>query len=147
MDIFLVLLLSLMSAFLYWLGGEHDTKWRDIGCMVCNMLSLVILDVHAAWWQWLIASGLTFGAYTTYHKWLNRLFGDSKDDVHWYGWAMHGFALGCALLVFYQRWKVLLIRAIFLAPLICLWSLIFDDVRWEAGGRGFWVNLSILAVV
>lgn len=112
--------------------------------MLCNMASLFFLGFSGAWWQWLIASGLTFAAYTTYHKWLNPLFGHSKEDVHWYGWLMHGFALGCALLVFYQSWMIVLGRAIALGIFTMIWSESISNAVAEESGRGFLANASLI---
>lgn len=138
--------LTVLAGYLYRLGGSGDanTKARDIGCMSCNMASLALLGWSGAWWQWLIASGLTFAAYTTYHKWLNPLFGHNKDDVHWYGWFMHGFALGCALLPFYQSWLIILGRAFALGVFTMVWSLAISKAEWEERGRGFLINISLL---
>lgn len=138
--------LTIFSAILYRWGGSgyYDTKARDIGCMLCNMLSLWLVGISGTWWQWLIASGLTFASYTTYHKWLNPLFGRDKENVHWYGWFMHGLAIGCALLLFYQSWKMVLIRAFGLGFMTMAWSEAIDNAVWEERGRGFLSNITLL---
>jgi hypothetical protein len=86
-------------------------------------------------------------SYTTYHKWLNKFFGHSKDDVHWYGWAMHGFTVGFASIVFFGCWGLVLARAFFLALLTMLWSLSVKEASLEEFGRGFVANITIPIIV
>jgi hypothetical protein len=95
--------------------------------------------------MYLLSFGLLWGAYSCYHKYLNKWFGDSKDDVKWYGWLMHGFAIGCALLTFYPHFGVVVVgRAFFLGVAMMILSETSGDVDVEEYGRGFLSNITIL---
>ena len=145
----LVLVLSILAGVLYRIGGSslhlaNKTKYRDIGCMLCNTLTLLVIGLPKPFWCLFFVMGLLFGSYTTYHKWMNPLFGHSKDDVHWYGWFMHGFALGFALMPFYHIWHIVLIRAFILGLFTMIWSVSISNATCEEFGRGFLANATLL---
>lgn len=149
LKIIIFILLTITAGILYRVGGSslhlaNKTKYRDIGCMVCNTLTLLVIGLPSPFWGVIFFMGLTFGAYTTYHKWLNPLFGDSKDDVHWYGWFMHGFALGFASIPFYKVWYLSLLRAFLLGIAVMWWSISTEDAVKEEVGRGVLANTSLL---
>ena len=147
--VLLLIIISIVSGVLYRMGGKGGGKWyfdskaRDVGCMLLNTLTLFIFGLNGHWWQWLVSMILTVLAYTTYHKWLNPLFGHNKDDVHWYGWFMHGFALGFALIIFYQHFKLVLLRSFVLGLFTMVWSTVISNDNLEEWGRGFLVNITI----
>jgi len=148
LKILLLIIISIACGVLYRAGGKggkwyFDSKARDVGCMLLNTLTLFIFGLTGHWWQWLVSMILTVLAYTTYHKWLNPLFGHNKDDVHWYGWFMHGFALGFALIIFYQHFKLVLLRSFVLGLFTMVWSIVISNDNLEEWGRGFLVNITI----
>jgi len=150
MIIALFILSVIASGVLYRLGGwsKGNTLYRDIGCPLITLLTLVlILGVKAPVWALFLSFGLMYGSMTTYHKWLNKLFGDSKDDVKWYGWAMHGFAAGFALMPIYHEWKIVLIRSVVLAVLTCVWSILINKAWIEEAGRGALLVLTLLLFI
>jgi hypothetical protein len=138
-------LISVVSAIFYRMGGsgKFNTKARDIGCMLCVVASMLILGVKGQWWMYFLSSGAMFGCLTTYHKWLNPLFGKDKEDVYWWGWFAHGLCFGLALLFFYPIWKAVLLRSFALGLAIMLWSENNDDAVFEECGRGFLINASV----
>lgn len=104
MNIIYVILLSIISAILYRLGGSSKEdrdkefpwlpKWiksfpkkRDVGCNLCVIASSLILGIHAPIWAWVICFGLTWASLSTY--W-DELFG---YDNHWFHMFMIGFSL------------------------------------------------------
>ena len=102
--------LSLLAGLLGRLGGAHgyNTKFRDLGLPVCWVASLLVLGVDCPWWAFLAASGLLFGACTTY--W-DTVF---KFDNMWFA----GFVCGLSafpVTLFTGHWGLFAARAVILA--------------------------------
>lgn len=144
-----VLILSFLCGQIYRYGGDglHNTKTRDVWCAVINGVSLYILGLNGHWWAWLISLIACFGAYTTYHKWLNKFFGDTREDVHWYGWLMHGFCIGLSWIAFGHNIGFVLYRALFLGIFTMIWSESISNARIEEYGRGFLSNITTLMLI
>jgi hypothetical protein len=111
MKIIWIVGISLLSGLLGRLGGvgkPWDTKMRDLGVPACWVVSLLVLRVDCPWWGFLAASGLLFGACTTY--W-DTVF---KFDNMWFA----GFVVGMAafpIVLFTGHWWLYAFRALILA--------------------------------
>ena len=95
---------------------------------------------------YLISFILSWGALSTYHKWLNPIFHKPKTDAYWFNWLAHGFFIGFAFSPFIWagiHWYSILIRSIVLGLTMMWWSENNDDVLWEAGGRGALIILTL----
>lgn len=153
MNIVYIILLSIVSAILYRLGGasEEDQdkefpwipRWfknlqkkRDVGCTLCTLGSVAILGIHAQWWVWVLCFGMMWGALSTYWDFL---FG---FDNHWF----HGFMCGVALVLFGMTagWLWVGLRCLALAILMGGWSALVGNAKWEEMGRGFVLPITIL---
>ena len=148
MKILILLLLSVLSGIFYRMGGsdKFNTKWRDIGVMLCAMLVLIsfggfVYNVKTI--AGLVATaGLTFASLTTYFK--------RKDtDAYWFNWALVGLAFGLSALPFAfatQYWLGFILRTVFLSVTVCVWSEIQGNVVIEEVGRGvlFTASMPIL---
>ncbi len=139
----LIVGLSLLSALLYYLGGEKgwNTKYRDFGCPSCALLTLWLLGITAAWWVWVLGFGIMFGAMT--------LSGKKKgEDSRWWNWLILGafYAFSAIPFVLWGSvpWLGFIIRIIVLGLITMFWSERFSSVLLEAGGRGFWFNISLI---
>lgn len=99
MNIFLWLVLSLIAAVLYRIGGSDlniplKTKWRDLGVPLVGVVCLLVLLPRTSWW-WLSGSlvayfMLSFGSLCTYwDHW-------GSDDVEWFEWMLTGMFYGLA---------------------------------------------------
>ena len=162
LNIILFVLIAALSGFLYYLGGcskeeghkkvpffplwMFDTLTRDLGC---SFLASVALWYLYGWhWSLVAACGLMYGALTTYHKWLNKLFNKPKDGCYWFNWLTHGLVIGLAVtpyVYFYQHnyfGLALLVGVLGVATM--LWSEKQDKVEIEASGRGVLIILSLL---
>lgn len=127
-------------------GGKwyFDSKVRDFGCSIVALISLYLIGIHGQWWMYFLSLGTMFGSLTTYHKWMNPIFGDDKEDVRWYGWFMHGFCFGLALFWFYTYLPLILKRAFVLGIFTAIWCEGISKDWLEEGGRGFLFNMSLL---
>ena len=137
--IILTLILSIVSAVLYRLGGTSaGTKWRDAGCpLVALILWWALAGVQLSlWWAYLLTFGLSWGAMASY--W-------GMDEQKWGFWA-HGLGLSLAVLPLAfatGHWIGFGLRTILLTSTICLWS---EYTKWdvlEETGRGFLFTASI----
>ena len=134
LKIILTLIACCASAWLYRAGGQgkpYNTKFRDMGCplvFLCLFWACFGFKI-GFWWAYLLTFGLSFGFMTTYWDFL---FG--YDNF----WA-HGFMLGLAALplMIGIAWWLILIRAVFLALGMGLWSKWIGSDVWEERGRGF----------
>ena len=154
MTILYIILLSILSGYLYHLGGINHLlrpnfpilrqKPRDVGCSLVVVLSLLAMGIPAAWWVFLIVFGLTWAGLSTYWDWM---FND--NDNFWF----HGFMIGFAMLphaIHYGIWIPLIARSILCCVVMGLWSRftpkIFDieEARVEEFGRGFIIPLTLL---
>lgn len=145
--------MSACSACLYRLGGRakdgswydflSNTKARDIGCSLIVLGYLYLSGVRAEGWQWLISFGFSWLALTTYHKWLNPLFGHTKHKVYWYGWFAHGLGCGLALSFLPIPFRSIVLRTVITGLLMSGWSEVFADPTWEEAGRGFFLAITL----
>ena len=154
-----LILLSVVSACLYRMGGcgpadlQKEWGWvpgfirnfpkkRDVGCNVLFLLSAYLVGVTTAggWWNllWLLSFGLVWASLSTY--W-DELFG---YDNHWF----HGFMIGFSLLpILWGSWIALGVVSVFLAVTMGLWSKVLGNATWEELGRGFFMPISLGAIV
>lgn len=144
--IILIVLLSILSAFFYYKGGEGPLEIRRFGVPFVGIISLLIATHFVISTKILIALlicyGLNYVAMTTYCK-----FKKKQEDVYWYNWLMTGALYGIAYVpysIVSGHWLSLLYRTAALVVIICVWSEVFGKVEIEAGGRGFFHNLTIL---
>lgn len=143
-----ILILSCVSGVLYRLGGigkPFNTKYRDFGCPVCSVLSLLVLGIYAPWWVFILYFGASFGTMTTYWDYWGT------DDVEWYEWALTGFMYAVPALlicVFWGHWIGFLVRCAALSVTTCLYSVIVRKASVEEFGRGFlFVISSVLLLI
>lgn len=147
MQIIVLLLLSIVSAILYRAGGmskdeSANPKWipkwlrqswiRDWLCPMCALVVLLPNNMLC----WLVAYGFMGAALSTY--W-DKLFG---YDNYWF----HGFMIGVACVPFaFANISLLLIglRAVVLAVVMGVWSLLIGSDMWEEMGRGAVIPLSM----
>lgn len=79
MKILIWLLISVLSAILYRVGGSRKglTKWRDCGC---STITVLLLWFFLGWhWQLILVFGLMFAALTTYY---DTVFGYDNMFAH-----------------------------------------------------------------
>lgn len=133
----------------YRLGGASPSdfpkvpKWlvksytRDIGVPLVAILAMYILSKYH-WSLWLCFP-LMWGALTTYWKCLNKYFGDTTEDCHWYNYLAHGVVIGLSYIpysIYTHTLAAVILRSILLGGLMMISSAIFDDVDYEEGFRG-----------
>jgi len=149
----LIILLSVVSAILYRLGGaskedrEKEFPWlpfkpwksRDFFGSLVAIGAGLLVGLHAPWWAFLISFGLMWGATSTY--W-DEVFG---YDNHY----AHGLGIGLAMLpvAFYSDPFALAIRAIVLAVTMGVWSKINGKANIEELGRGALISLTFLILL
>lgn len=142
-----IFFLSIISGILYHLGGigkPFNTKWRDIGCMLCVMATLALTAKNLVYNTPNIAgllcmAGLTFATFTTYFK-------PKGKDAEWWNWLLVGLAFGLAALPFVyatQHYFGFILRTMFLGFSICVWSESIGDVFWEEFGRGLLITITV----
>lgn len=143
--VLIVLGLSIVSAVLYRMGGSNtfNTKWRDIGSMLCAILCLLAtqkLVFNVATFTALIVTALlTFASLTTYFK-------RKGSDAKWWNWLLVGLAWGLSALpvaLVYHCWLGFALRTVFLMGTVCIWSQSIDNDIIEELGRGFLLTISI----
>jgi hypothetical protein len=153
--ILVVILLSLISAILYRLGGssaidqDKEFPWiprwfkvipkkRDAGCGACVVATGLALGITAPWWAWFLAWGLMWGALSTY--W-DPIF---DYDNHY----AHGFGIGLAMgpVMFFDEPLALGIRIAVLAVAMGIWSKINGNATKEELGRGFLMPITLVLV-
>lgn len=138
-----------LAGALYRAGGSSPSdfpslpKWlvksytRDIGVPLVSILAMYILGKYH--WSLWICFPLMWGALTTYWKVLNKYFGDTTEDCHWYNYLTHGIMIGLAFIPYgvYTHTLVWVItRAVLLGILMMTTSYLFDNVDLEEGFRG-----------
>ena len=150
-----VLLLAILAYFSGWLyhrGGSDGTyhgKERDWGCSLCAVLSYSLFFKLPNNWIGmgicLVTFLLTWGALSTYHKYLNKYFDKSTDNVHWFNWLAHGIGVGLATIPFViigSTMTLTWVRAVILGALMMVVSELSDDVWVEENGRGALIVLT-----
>jgi len=132
-------IVSLFSALAYRLGGQLQTKIRDLGLPAIATVYLLILGLKCSWWAYLLHFGLLFGALTTYWK--------KKDqDAKWWNWLLTGLGYSLSALpiaIATNHWFGFAIRTITLTAFATFWS---EFIGWdilEEGGRGFFITCSL----
>jgi len=156
MNIIYVILLSILSAILYRLGGSSKEdqnkefpwipKWiksfpkkRDVGCNLCTIAGCLILGINAPIWAWVLSFGLMWASLSSYWDWM---FG---YDNHWFHMFMIGFSM--LPIMFFSFPLELGIRCIILALLGGGWSKYTGNATWEELGRGVLLPLSLLTIL
>ena len=146
-----VFIISIIAGILYHLGGTGGTWWkntkvRDLGVSFC-CLGIMLLLGYSFSWPLVLSTLLLFSALTTYWKKINRFFGDTDENCHYYNWFIHGLFCGLAYLPMYftevSIWLIFT-RSVLLAIFIGAWSEVIDKVSWEEFGRGFLIAISLL---
>jgi len=149
-----VIALSLLSGLLYHLGGLgedgekaypklpkwlFDTKMRDWGCSICNLILVWITYNNVEWWQYLGIFLASWGFLSTYHGWLNKFFNKPEDNVYWFNWFAHGFCLGLPMLFLlnFIPWYTILLICLGMGLSMMIWSQLISLAWLEEGGRGF----------
>ena len=98
-----LVIFGVVSGALYRLGGigkPYNTKYRDFGVPIIALATMLYLKVEFSW-QLVLSTVLLFGALTTYWKKINKFFGDTDENCHWYNWLVHGLICGLAYLPLY----------------------------------------------
>lgn len=142
----MVVLFTILSAFLYRIGGlsKDSAKkyfpWfpqilvrsctRDLGCSLLVISWALMFLPIVAWWRYLIAFILTYGALTTY--WDDSPINWMKGEDNYY---LHGFFIGLAFFPISFTW-LMFARAVVLGLFMGLWCGIFKDDFTEEFGRG-----------
>lgn len=143
------ILLTVLSAFLYRIGGMSkeqaakdmpwlpqwlvNTKTRDLGCPAAAIgWTLACLPI-VAWWSYLIAYVVMFGALTTY--W-DKVFGEDNFFAHGLGIAL---SLLPIVIVSSGLWVGFAAYAVVLPVLMGVWCLIFSNDYVEELGRGAFI--------
>jgi len=146
MNIIYVILLSIVSAILYRLGGSSKAdqdkefpyipswfkkipKKRDVMCNLVTLLAAFILGVNAPIWAWVLSMGLMWASLSTY--W-DEQFG---YDNHWFHMFMIGFSM--LPIMFFSFPVELGIRCLILAIAGGAWSKLNGDDFLEEMGRAF----------
>jgi hypothetical protein len=136
-------------------GGKwyFNTKVRDFGCPSVNLatISLYLMYTEVRLWTPFIFTWiLTFLALTSYHSWLSKLLGYIDGEERWFNYAMHGGCIGLGAFPLYWLgigWELIAIRVAVLALVIAMWSHYLHEVNLEEGGRGFFINISLLILL
>ena len=143
MGMFAYILFSLISAVLYRLGGygkPFNTKYRDFGCPLMFVLSMIALGVSVPIWVHIISFGLMFASMTTYHDYLTK---DGREN--WVCWAMTGFTYGFSAILyasFMGAWVGFAVRTFSLVLLTAFYSEAVGNATAEESGRGFLFNIT-----
>jgi hypothetical protein len=158
MSILLLFLLSILSGFLYRIGGSDlkvpfKTKFRDLGVPLCGLVCLLnLLPNTSTMWLSVALVGyfiLSFGSMTTYwDKW-------GTDDVEWYEWALTGLCYGLAsfpIAIYTGQWIGFVIRAIILMVFMPFsnklqFKILSDGTDGVEGSRGFMFVLTMPLLV
>jgi hypothetical protein len=152
MIILATILLAVLSAFAYRLGGLSkeqakqqipwcpswliNSKTRDIGCSLIVIGWMLMFYPHVAWYWYLLSFGAMWGALSTYWDFING------EDNFW----LHGFGIGLALLpiaIGSGHWFGFGVRAVALAVLVGTWCAIFKNDWVEECGRGAFIVLTL----
>lgn len=150
------ILLSALSAFLYRLGGLSkeqakqqipwcpswliNSKTRDVGCSLIAVGWMLLFYPRMEWFVYLISFGLTWGALSTYHDYIN-----GKDNF----W-LHGLGVALAFVPFSMDvdWILgLALRCLALAILMGAWCAIFKNDWIEELGRGAFIIATLLILL
>ena len=145
-----ILIGSILAGILYRLGGTggawwKNTKVRDLGVPVCGLSAMKLLGFSYSW-PLFISSLLLFPALTTYWKKINKFFGDTDENCHYYNWFTHGLVCGLAYLpMCFAGVSIdsIIIRALLLGICTMVWSEVIDKVKYEENGRGFLIIISL----
>lgn len=94
------LIISTISGILGRLGGKEgwNTLYRDIGVSVCICAILGLLGRNLGLFDWLsliLTFGLQWACLTTYRYFLKK-----PKDYQWWHYALHGFMVSFAAIVF-----------------------------------------------
>lgn len=131
------LIAGIISAALYRLGGQVQTKIRDLGVPTIMLLYFVVTKHFH--WSLLICFVLMFGSLTTYWK-------KKGTDAQWYNWMFTGIGYSLCMLpyvLFNHHWIGFAERTIFVVAATTLWSQFIGEVNAEEGGRGFIIGSSL----
>lgn len=133
---------SVGSGFLYYAGGQIETKIRDLGVPTIFCLLIWLLGGITNFWTGisLIPCFLAlFGSLTTYFK-------KKGTDAYWWNWALVGLTTAFSA-IFYAwvsgHWLGFGIRCLVNTLFITIWSENIGDVFWEEWGRGFSICATI----
>ena len=127
-----------LCGYLYYLGGQegYNTKVRDFG--VPTIITFWLWIATGWSWWYILHFGLLFGALTSYWK--------RGPDMKWWNWTLHALGIGIAGwgLAIPFGWSIWQIwRTLILCIGITIWSELVGNVKWEAGGRGGMIMITI----
>lgn len=141
MKILLILILSVISAVFYRMGGSgrFHRLWRILGVPALTIVAVwACFGVKMAyWWVYLLSFGLMCAAISTY---FDFLFG---YDNFWF----HGLMLGAAAFpIAYTtgHWLGFILRCAILSVFMGLWCKFWKWDIAEETGRGFACVVSVL---
>lgn len=143
--ILIALLLSILGAYLYYLGGQggawyKNTKMRDWGCNLCVVLILILKGLFFNMTFTSLLSGSLVLTFFVQWSTLSTYWKKHAPDVLWYHWFMTGFMWGMSP-IFYilvtKHWIFFSIRTIFLALFTMYWSEKQNNVFKEDMGKSF----------
>jgi len=145
-----VIILSLISAILFRLGGSSydlplKTKWRDVGCTICTLLTIWTVGIYAELVQTAIYFALSWGVLS-----LSCDFWGS-DDIEWYERALWGFVQGLSAIpiaVYTGRYTGFFIRILILTIFMPFsdklqLKIFLDKADSVELSRGFMYNITI----
>jgi len=139
----MIILLSILSAILYRLGGMYNTKIRDLGVPIIGLITIHLLGIKAPAYIHIIAFLLYFSSLTTY--W---------DSVCGYdNFYMHGYACSLAYIPyaiinghyidFLARCLICTLQMGLINRLVNKYSVKYSD--WiEELSRGFILNITLI---
>ena len=147
----LLILLSVLSAVLYRLGGSAKKgNWLDFlrnkltrrfGCMLLRGMAVSLLGIKAPLWIWALTGAIAYAGLTTY--W-DSIFG---YDNHY----AHGFGIGMANLPFAIvgaiSWLAFGVHVFAITVFMGIWSAKHANDDIEEYGRGssvIWTQLALL---
>jgi hypothetical protein len=141
----MIIILSIISAAFYRLGGMFQTKIRDLGCPTIATVALWLLGIHNPI-VLVLHFFLVFGALTTYWDFL---FGEDNFFMHGATIGIAGFALSISNIPF----RALCLRTVILAVTMGSLNLIVNKIPWlpfkdwiEELSRGFLIIITLLLI-
>lgn len=145
MTIISTIVLTILSAYLYRMGGsENKPKWlwkaRDLGCGLCVLAWLSINVVYS--WLMILCLGLMWASLSSYWGKLTP----NDDEEYWWNFALHGFFIGFSLipLVGELSFLPILYRSLALAVTFALWTQFIRNAVVSEAGRGALIILTLL---
>ena len=125
------LIASILGGILYRLGGQYQTKIRDLGIPTVAITAMCL--AHGFRWVYIPCYGLLFGSLTTYWK-------RKGVDAEWYNWLFTGLGYSMAMLpysIISHGYLGFTERVVTLTAFTIIWSESIGLDWLEESGRGF----------